>query len=417
MERRLSGRGAETQALNWSFELEHAAASRVCVQLVASLVNVKQVGPDQALTRCAIQVWVEGARWDVKLATASGSVCPKNSKGAAHLSWLGRPQERPQGHCEHGWRFVEPLEEGEEDPPRGHKLSMAQAVLGIFAAVAQLFGARTVELGAEDKGSGKLVRFYGDVGFTARGLMERGGRPEQRMNAPIEVVAGLAPEAWLRGVVPASFDAMPWLWSLISEPSLDMVLGSLGVPREWDWKVAWPLGASVAAGLETDNKAGKISYKAALHSAHGMELALAKGVVRVRTATFRVMWLGRGGSQPAHPSVRGRTLEGEAAARAAGGGPGSPTPAVALLGVLAAFGRWHGCAAAEVMAMDDGSGRLLAYLRGLGFEGEAAADGGAPRLEADCAELARRCCPEDWRARLPPAGQLSPLARIVKAPG
>lgn len=422
--------------LTWCCELDHSAATRLCVQLVASIVKVRKFHTCQGSPRCSIQVWVEGAHRDVRLAVTTGSICPKNSRGAAHVAWLGRPKERPEGHCEVGWRFAEVPEQPAEPEAASSQdegahcrrgRTMAQAALGVLAAVARLFGARTVELGAEDTGSGKLVRFYSDLGFTARGLVERVGRPEQRMDAPIEVIAGHAPEAWLARLVPPSFDAWPWLWSAMGEPSIDMVLDSLGVSRQWAWKVSWPLGAGVAVQLDVDDQTCKLTFEAMLRSSKGTELALARCVVRVQQAGLRVMWLGRSHSQGVHPSVQGRSLEGETVLRSAEGGPGGPSLAVALLGVLAVLGRWLDCRTMELTACDDGSGRLLAYLGSLGFvaqgggkgslsAGGAALQCGPTALTADCAELAKCCCPEEWRERLPPDAQLSPLGRTVSAP-
>jgi len=412
------------RTVSWSCEFEHTQATRVCAQVVASLVKVRALKQTQGCPRCAIQVWVEGLHRDVRLAVSTGSVCPKNSPGAAHVSWLGRLKEQPERCTGDSWRFVEPPSKREADgaesgeAAKGHRgrKTMAQAVLGMLAAIARMFGAKTVELGAEDNGSGKLIRFYSDLGFTARGMMERNGHPELRMEAPIEVVAGLAPQAWFPGIVPPSFDAWPWLWGVVWEPSLDTVLDALAVPRQWSWMAQWPLGASVGVKFETDNLVGKLAFEVQFRGVRGRELALARSTVRVRQAAVRVIWLGRRCSQPVHPTVKGRSLDGELVPANARGGPSSPTVALALLGVLAALGCWLGCASVELMAVDDGSGRLLAYLKAVGFTEQDPKNLGCSALVADCKELAKRCCPEEWRDRLPPDAELSPLGRTIHAP-
>jgi len=85
------------------------------------------------------------------------------------------------------------------------------------------------------------------------------------------------------------------------------------------------------------------------------------------------------------------------------------TAGVALLGVFAVLAQWFGTLKVQVVPCDDGSGRLSAYFRSLGFVEEASEqpEGARPRtapslVSASCAHVVGRCCPAAWRIDLPP---------------
>lgn len=443
------GEAPAARSVCWSLAIRHCAVSTVHVQLVASVVRVKSSRGFKHLPRCAVEVWAEaaGGQERLRLATTTGAVCPKNDPNALRVCWLGRLKECPLeargggGTEDDAWRYVD-LAEEEADADAGggasagdgtsaawprparRRRSLAQALLGVLARVGALFGMGTVELGAEDTGTGKLIQFYLTLGFVPKTSLGKMECAELPMRAPLEAVAALAPKEWLAaGLLPGSFDAWPWLWHDVDQPQVDCVLDYLGVRRQWAWKAEWPLGAGVEARLEVEDYNGRIVFVVQMRSRQGSELAYTRGALRLAHSSLRVLWLGRSGSQAVHPSVRG--LPARAAAQEQGGG-GGPTAAMALLGVLCVLARWFDCRNVEINALDNGSGRLIRYLQRHGFAGQCqdmdpqrqplealAAAGEPPALAASCGSMARRCCPEDWLPRLPPDAGLSPLARTV----
>merc|ERR1712070_1112872 len=96
----------------------------------------------------------------------------------------------------------------------------------------------------------------------------------------------------------------------------------------------------------------KIGVEAVLKSP-SMELAFARGVVRLRHRTLKLIWFGRTASRPVHDSVKGHL-----AFECEDGGAVEcrrVTAAVALLGALASFGCWVGATTVEILALVDGS--------------------------------------------------------------
>jgi len=288
-------------------------------------------------------------------------------------------------------------------------------VLGVLGRVAELFGVRRVQLDAEDSGSGKLVQYYQRIGFepTSKACTKK----DLAMEASIGDVAQLAPPAWLRGMVPPAFDAPAWLWSQVSGYSLDQLFNCMCIPRNCAWPVAWPEGARLEVALKVASSCGKIDIDMRMLSAFDVELACARGALRVRPGALRVIWLGRSGAQPVHPSVAGQARLPTKTQHQ------GVTPAAALLGAMGVLALAFACPTAEIVACDDGSGRLLQYLQRLGFdraseEPDAAAAGtGEPvavSMRATCSALVEGCCPPEWVPELPAAGQYSMFASISR---
>lgn len=421
----------DTRTQNWSCAVNHCAVTALHVQLVASAVKVRCSTGTKLLPRCSIEVWAQGGPSDSeqhKLATGSGSVCPKNDSCSVHVSWLGRLKECPF-HTTQGdrWRFVV---EGTTIP----NLSLAQALLGVLAAVGSLFGVCVVELGAEDNGSGKLVQFYLDLGFTAKKSLERFVCGELPMHAPMEAVSRLAPAQWLQDIVPKHFDAWPWFWSSVEKPKVEEVLSYIGIPHTWSWKLQWPLGARVEARLLVETY--RIVLVVHLRTRDGDEMAYARGGYRVGQSMLRILWFGRSDSQAVHSSVRGHSLQGEvlgsvelapATGDAESTSHGSedlqiaaaPTVAMAMVGILCVLARWFDCKKVEMTVLDNGSGRLIRHLSKYGFSGVEVDH--LPTLTTDepvsmsacCKKVAMNCCPKEWQSKLPAERCLGALSRTV----
>lgn len=348
-----------------------------------------------------------------------------------HVHWLGKNLEYAAEKPIEGWDRLaptEPLEAwGNEASPsqtKKKKQSVALAVLGILGAIAELFGMIVVELEAEDNGSGKLIELYLGLGFN---IVENSTKNSPMMEAPIKKIVDLAPAEWFSSIVPPDFDAWGWLQSDLRYNQVERILLGNDVPWRWSWKASWPLGAAVDARLQLGDGFNRISTEAFFKTKHGVELAFARGTVRLRQGSLRVLWLGRKGSRPVHPSVQGQLAYSDA--KKSWGSDGSQdgttgpndakniTAAMALLGVLAALARWFGVQTTELTALDDGSGKLIAYLRSFGFvehPGQPVkTELGDPLvLTASCEYLAKRCCPPEWRTELPRASELSMLAKL-----
>eukprot|EP00927_Polykrikos_kofoidii_P023099 TRINITY_DN21380_c0_g1_i1.p1 TRINITY_DN21380_c0_g1~~TRINITY_DN21380_c0_g1_i1.p1 ORF type:complete len:453 (+),score=44.97 TRINITY_DN21380_c0_g1_i1:57-1415(+) len=420
-----------SRSISWSAKITHIAVSFVKAQLVASVSRSRGIVDEHGCPRCAIQVWAE-RRVDFKSATAhtdeaanargghgrsaqperlvqvSGSICPKNSGNALHVQWLGR--QKFGSSVDDDWRFLDEESQATLGGQNDRILTVAEALVGMLTVIATLFGARIVQLDADDRGSGKLVRYYERLGFVADRSPNRDG---VRMRVPVDTLSRLAPTAWVKGLIPVEFDALGWLWSDFHEPPLSMMLSCFCVPLKSCWKVMEPLGASLDTMMTPHDASSTIRIQASMKTKHGGELVFVKATMRLRQRSLRVVWLGTSGSGPAHPSVKGKPMYTE-----------KVTAAVGLLGVVATLARWFGTASVEITALDTGSGRLIVYLKGLGFENaraggvepaaiEAEALDEQPALTAKCEDIVQRCCPAEWRDKLPSDDHLQIMASMI----
>lgn len=123
-------------------DLDHTVLARLRTRL--SVVFLLKRGR----LRCVVDVCVEDGQRDDRLARCQGSLNPEVSR--LDVFWHGRTKECP--HTRH-WTS------------RRRAVSTAEALLGLLVAVGELFGMASAHLMAADDGSGKLVRFYGGLGF------------------------------------------------------------------------------------------------------------------------------------------------------------------------------------------------------------------------------------------------------------
>lgn len=396
--------------LDWGMPISHVIVTHVRVQILASSIRSVATVQQASCPRCAIEVWAEDGT-GARLVECRGSLCPDNSH--MHVHWLGRRKEDLSQACGPGWKYVcgeEPLAEAS---PR-QKRTLAQALLGLLASVAELFGMIIVDMEAEDNGSGKLMLFYENMGLERRPKKAQ----DLWMEGPIQALAQFAPREWIAGILPQDFDAWQWLQSDARDSQVERLLLSPDVPWKWSWTPAWPANAQVDMRMRVGkiDNFSKVCVEAVFKSP-SEELAFARGVVRLRHRTMKVLWLGRTASRPVHSSVKGHcAFESSAEIQSSdedcrAAERGLVTVAVALLGTFASFGCWVGATTLEIPALDDGSGRLLAYLQSFGFAGQPGRD--ASTLFAPCASVVHRCCPSAWRSSLPPDGQLGILAKLA----
>jgi len=219
--------GSNARTLDWSLYVQHEKISCIRVQLSAARdKTVKSIGGED-VPACLIEVCAEGHPADGaarghKLIRCSGSLVPRRSR--LHVNWLGRKgacPEKPDPQVRVGCAPVGKPEarpgtpswavlRGEcgSDRASGPPYTVAQAVLATLAAIGGLFGMIIIELDAEDNGSGKLVQYYTQLGFSVV-VQVKGFDVE--MEAPLATVAQNAPEDWIRGLMPEDFDAWGWL--------------------------------------------------------------------------------------------------------------------------------------------------------------------------------------------------------------
>lgn len=389
-----------------------------------------------AAPKCLIEVWAESTATSEEVAYCHTTVrlnwLGRSQQEAgnprARVHWLGRSQQRAVHSSVAGVRCVprrkvaEPSEGDGTAPVRDRRrLTVAEALFGIAAAAAERLGAKALELQAMDNGSGRLVQLYLDMGFT-KASQEPG--EILWMEAPVEAASALAPEAWLRWLLPAALDGPRWLRGVVAQKRGDQAMRSRP-PGQQVWTVPWPPGARVYVRLERDLDCepaypcgnGEPVFEAdllaeAVMRKDGKELARVQGSLQLAGGRLQVLWLGRGRSEPVHPSVQGQAVYDVAGAAPHGG---KVTVAMALLGALVTLARLvgGGTVALDVGAAGSGGGALGAYLARWGFERcrgvarPAGVEGGCgPEgaagvwMEAPCDALARRLCPADWRAKL-----------------
>mmetsp|Transcript_67660 Transcript_67660/g.151973 ORF Transcript_67660/g.151973 Transcript_67660/m.151973 type:complete len:530 (+) Transcript_67660:65-1654(+) len=414
-------------SLEWSFEVSHLNLTHLKARLETSLGRPKggKLGLRSLVCgKCSIEVWVEGKVAGLAQSRSASSLSPLNRlkpqelaycrvlvsahNPCARVLWLGRSDSRPVHSTVSGIRSVEVAEEA-------RRVTLAEAVLGIASALCGRIGASSLDCQVMDTGSGKLVQLYLDLGF--RKVRQLQGEILW-MEAPMEALARLAPASWLEGLVPADFEGQHWLRFSTARLALRM---SAGTSKTSSWAVAWPEGAQLEARVLPQGHAlgpeepGATLIEVWLNDAYGRELAFVQGQASRTQGLLQVIWLGRSGWRSVHAGVRGKP------SYAVRGGPVEQkvTASIGLLGALATVGHWFGAVTVELQLVqghetgpssDDGSGnggfdRLVSYLRGIGLQEapvQAEAAEQAPHFSGACEALARRCCPLEWAAELPP---------------
>jgi hypothetical protein len=144
------------------------------------------------------------------------------------------------------------------------------------------------------------------------------------------------------------------------------------------------------------NVDAKYRIDTSLQTCEGNELAHARGAISQSKSFLRVLWLGRQRGQPVDPSVRGQhAYEPQKIGEEMG--QSRVTAAIALLGVMATLATLLQVADAEILPLDNGSGKLVRYLCGLGFQKAEEAQV-LLRLRMPCKAAVQRCLPSDWYA-------------------
>lgn len=457
------------RSLQWSLDVEHCAIARLSVRLVLTLAGARGC---TSTPTCSVDVKAEDAEQGEELAYCHSGLY-FHSPASSHVEWLGRSGHRAVHERVRGQRCVAVQGCGEDSgkdvggslddfAPR----TVAETLLGISVAIFQLFGAGVVHLQALDDGSERLVNFYLGLGFVekSRSCKKRTGQPKDGQTVSMEgpvlslieqlVPTGSQAAAWLATLLPRSFDAKGWLREGIQQLWLER-LRSGTLPR-FEWRVAWPprsmLDVWVYRFVANVNSPSSESVAGPDHDEEGFimdvsmkgvqenELVYGYGMAFPQLHLLSMIWLGRTDSRPTAALVRGQAAYDTRSGV-------HVTAAVALMGLMAAVALWFGIVRVELRVPEHGCGKLISYLRTLGFrspglrqlrpkssavEVEASgaredwwtatttpladelcmkessddlstqACGGIRHelLQVSCEALAYRCCPPEWHARV-----------------
>mmetsp|Transcript_21807 Transcript_21807/g.40599 ORF Transcript_21807/g.40599 Transcript_21807/m.40599 type:complete len:579 (+) Transcript_21807:48-1784(+) len=126
------------------------------------------------------------------------------------------------------------------------------------------------------------------------------------------------------------------------------------------------------------------------------ELASCQGVCRLGHPIAKVNWLGRSSARPAHESVRGLPcidVEGSELKRSV---------AQVVFGLFAGIAIRLGATALDLVADDDGSGRLVKYYSRLGFEKGVQVEGAVWNMRGPIAVIAELAPPSWLEGLMPP---------------
>jgi len=190
------------ETVYWKLDLEHSLVASVHARLLARLTSVNGC---LFIPRCQIEVWAEGKLLlpsdGSELSFCRGFV--DLNEPTAFVEWLGRRGGKPAHESVRGVGCFPNEQAGEGDPR-----TVPQTCLGLFAALAQLFGASRLELEPQDNGSGRLIQYYRAMGLEVAKLSSK--LKVISMNGPIEGVAALAPSSWLPQLKPPDFDVGNW---------------------------------------------------------------------------------------------------------------------------------------------------------------------------------------------------------------
>jgi len=434
--------GENARILNWTVDVQHETIHRVHATLCASQTKtVRSIGGDD-VPACLIEVAAEGPPTAAggrgeKLIRCSGSLVPRNSR--LHVNWLGRTGAKGFTEVARGRPEILSVKNAKDvgmelggaanKSQKTAVRTIAQGVLATLAHVSSLFGMIIVELDAEDNGSGKLVKHYVDLGFRVTNAMPGF---DVEMEVPMGALMKLAPKDWIDKLIPKDFDAWSWLQPADRRDNTsdhDPVRGILlapDVPWAFTWKTAYPADGQIDAKLALntiDGVSARVGVEVFLKSVRrDEELAFARGAIRIKQKTLRVIWFGRSRSRVVHDCVRGKLAyaAGDSAADDSEAAP-NITSATAVLGVLAGLARWFACETVHIIAVPkpgDTEGKLLGHLQSLGFAevagGTPVAQGDPVAMSTSCEDLALRCCPPEWRSKLPPDAGLCMLAGLIR---
>eukprot|EP00927_Polykrikos_kofoidii_P059636 TRINITY_DN5477_c0_g1_i2.p1 TRINITY_DN5477_c0_g1~~TRINITY_DN5477_c0_g1_i2.p1 ORF type:complete len:758 (-),score=105.90 TRINITY_DN5477_c0_g1_i2:151-2424(-) len=183
--------------------------------------------------RCRVEVWVEDAMGD-ELAFCEALMVLGNPR--ARVLWFGRRGNQPACTSVRGLRCVTGVGLrrwaavggdasfcgasggiGVYRKPR----TIPQAIFGLLAAVIELFRVHTLDLIADDNGSGQLVKYYMELGLQD---VHSGKNDVIRMQGEVYNCARICPALWLKSLLPEDFRPLRWfcsrtrLWVELEEP-------------------------------------------------------------------------------------------------------------------------------------------------------------------------------------------------------
>jgi hypothetical protein len=312
-------------------------------------------------------------------------------------------------------------------------MTVAEAVLGLTAAMLCMFGVGIIELEVMDDGSGRLAQWYENAGFKrvfhVNWLNDK-VRKSLWMAAPASAVAEqYAPTSWWKSLVPADFDALTWFTHQVVRLWLERARQGR-LPR-WSWQVSWPPRAEMNMEVSQIRNSRKnkdcLMLVASLTGACVVlripsELVYCRCTIQLQKRELTVLWLGRRDSQGANAAVRGEkiytTSHPDTSHSNDAPYESKVTCAVALLGAIAFVSLWFGIVTVKMNVLDDGSGRLKHYLKGLGFvDGPTCglADDDIDRhhwMYAPC-ELVAQYCPVEWGRRFLTAEDLNRFSTVT----
>jgi len=343
-----------------------------------------------------------------------------------NITWLGGRGSDPVDARVRGARCIEVATAKQE-------VTLAEALLGLTAALSSMLGGDTLSLRAIDNGSGKLIETYRGCDFETCGPSDE---DSPHMQAPAKAVAKLAPIAWTEDLLPRNFNPRTWFCDQIARLWMDPQRPA-ALPW-WSFFPDCPENVRVEVKLcMSGSQAMLVTVTLCSKQSYGTanNLVYCRSALHLDSRLVSVLWLGRSRLRTVSSALRGRatccisssTAGGHAALclrdRDSGNDclMGSVTCAVAVLGLVAAVAHWFGLVSFCVRAHDNGSGKLVQYLKQFGFvqafdgSNSRAADLDCawlrfvngllirccrPKLWSTCEEVARRCCPVDWRKRV-----------------
>eukprot|EP00927_Polykrikos_kofoidii_P073627 TRINITY_DN69647_c0_g1_i1.p1 TRINITY_DN69647_c0_g1~~TRINITY_DN69647_c0_g1_i1.p1 ORF type:complete len:776 (-),score=91.63 TRINITY_DN69647_c0_g1_i1:130-2190(-) len=363
------------------------------------------------------------------------------AEGRLRILWIGRRRECPvhpsvrgvrcvtgEGVCdvglaEHlegvsGKKTSEaPKDVGAPPPLQTKGRTVAEAMLGMVAAIGFLFGATVLELQAMDNGSGKLVAMYQRLGLH---ICRSEVGEAVWMQAPSRWCSRLAPLRWLEALKPDDFNCQDWVRSrLVFYRDEKRLFDRARSP--WEFDVSWPYKARLRARLLFDHQDVKQGLEQhsrfnldAKVSVGNIEAVSLKANIWVSLRKLRITWLGGANGTPVDKRVRGKRMH-VVAKSSETGDEVRVTTAMALLGAITSIAKWLGVNVVVFRVSGEHSDRLDSYLRCHGFQSMGPTGGDSSDvLEASCEEVTRRCCPTAWRDELPADGDvLSQFADTV----
>jgi len=359
--------------------------------------------PDAQEVTCNLESWVETGSGE-EIAYCHGVYCPESK--ALALRWIGRSEGKSVHEQVRGQRCVNVGEAAGASPNR----TIAEALIGLLSSLGEQLGARQLRLQALDTGSGKLVKFYAGLGFTALPLAADDDNVDMICN-DLPSISSLMPPCWLVKLNLPESDLQTWLQQSIRHYQGLESVGSATLPWTRQWEDAFgkgPARIKVLMEASAELRDGQAHFKVELSTSFCStgELALVLGTVEEGTDLLVIKWIGRTRRRPVHQLIRS-TMAFE-------GPHGKVTIAMALLGVLVVLARGYGARRAQIDVLDNPRyhlGRLETYLKGFGFRevkpnlnSSEEEFSPYPRLQISCETLAGRCCPWVWRVRLPPPG-------------